>query len=186
MSRSRTSAVLLLLAALGLVVTLTVANDPPAEPVNVETVTQKAPLPPPVLRPARTSVCGLSCTAICDSACVRWVSVTLWRAALADGPPIGCPNSECYRGGIRAKRPCAIPDYICDRESDYWIDVGNPGSSAAGKYQFVIRTWEYAATGAGYPEWADRSAGYAPEYVQDAAARWLWARGAGAGHWACC
>lgn len=116
-----------------------------------------------------------------------WIQLVVWREATADNRPSGCPAGvECYRGGIRSRRPCAIPAWICERESRGWIDVGNPSSSAAGKYQFVDRTWRFAVSGAGYSGWAVGSAGLAPEWVQDAAAGWLWDRGRGCGHWAAC
>jgi len=74
---------------------------------------------------------------------------------------------------------CAIPQYICDRESG-----GNPtvynhqGSGASGKYQFMPRTWN------GYEGYAN--AADAPEAVQDAKAAELWAGGAGCSHWSAC
>lgn len=51
-------------------------------------------------------------------------------------------------------------------------------SSASGKWQFTRRTWQALPPSAGYVNAAD-----APESVQDAAARYLWAGGAGASHW---
>lgn len=52
------------------------------------------------------------------------------------------------------------------------------GSSASGKWQFLRSTWNGFG---GYAEARD-----APESVQDAKARQLWAGGAGASHWRSC
>lgn len=82
-------------------------------------------------------------------------------------------------GGLTpAKYPCAIPAYICTRESNNTINAENPVSSASGKYQFLDSTWNGYG---GYSHAAD-----APEEVQDAKARETYAGGAGASHWACC
>lgn len=53
----------------------------------------------------------------------------------------------------------------------------NPNSSASGKWQIIDSTWNGYG---GYP-----TAASAPEHVQDAKARELYAGGAGRGHWVC-
>jgi len=74
---------------------------------------------------------------------------------------------------------CAIPQYICDRESGGDPTVYNhQGSGASGKYQFMPRTWN------GYGGYAN--AADAPEWVQDEKAAELWAGGAGCSHWSAC
>ncbi len=64
------------------------------------------------------------------------------------------------------------------RESGGNIRAQNPRSTASGKWQFLDSTW------AGYGGYS--SAYLAPESVQDARARELWAGGAGCGHWNAC
>lgn len=68
---------------------------------------------------------------------------------------------------------CAI--LACESGGD--IHAQNPTSSASGKWQVINSTWNGYM---GYP-----TAASAPEWVQDAFARELWAGGAGRGHWAC-
>lgn len=86
------------------------------------------------------------------------------------------------------------PCYVMHRESrgDYriwnggchapygWTGRRSPcgGSTASGKWQMIRGTW---ARYGGYLNAAD-----APEKVQDAKARELWARGRGCSHWAAC
>ena len=65
---------------------------------------------------------------------------------------------------------------IMNRESGGSLTAKNPSSTASGKWQFINGTW------GGYGGYAE--AWMAPEHVQDAKARELWAGGAGAGHWA--
>lgn len=85
------------------------------------------------------------------------------EAAVAAGPSTGC----------------AIPAYICERESGGDPTVYNTaGSGASGKYQFMPRTWN------GYGGYAN--AADAPEWVQDQKAAELWAGGAGCSHWSAC
>jgi Transglycosylase-like domain len=67
--------------------------------------------------------------------------------------------------------PCSV----MQRESGGNIRAENPSSSASGKWQFIDGTWNGYG---GYSHAAD-----APEEVQDAKARALWAGGAGCGHW---
>jgi len=70
------------------------------------------------------------------------------------------------------------PCYVMQRESGGNIRAKNPSSTASGKWQFLNSTW------AGYGGYAE--AWMAPESVQDAKARELWAGGAGCGHWSAC
>jgi soluble lytic murein transglycosylase-like protein len=75
--------------------------------------------------------------------------------------------------------PCAIPQYICDRESGGDPTVYNQqGSGASGKYQAMPGTWGGYA---GYANAAD-----APEEVQDQWAAELWDGGNGCAHWSAC
>lgn len=149
---------------------------------------------------------------ICNDACVRYVAVVILKKALGDNPPSGCAAGyTCARGGIRAKRPCAIPEYICDRESNPYddsqpgfVDVLNgQNQKAKGKYQFMDGTFRYAIQGQ-IAAWkakncdlckllvliatpyASGNAAMAPEWVQDAAASWLFKQPGGPGNWACC
>jgi len=62
-------------------------------------------------------------------------------------------------------------------ESGGNIRAQNPRSSASGKWQVISSTWNGYG---GYP-----TAASAPESVQDAHARQLYAGGAGRGHWVC-
>ncbi len=80
---------------------------------------------------------------------------------------------------------CAIPAWICWRESRNNPRAQNPISSASGPYQMLDTSFATAVRGAGYPQYAGMHAKDAPLYVQDAAARWLWAETGGSA-WACC
>lgn len=70
------------------------------------------------------------------------------------------------------------PCYVMMRESGGSLTARNPSSSASGKWQFLDSTW------AGFGGYT--SAYLAPESVQDAKARALWAGGAGCSHWNAC
>ena len=70
------------------------------------------------------------------------------------------------------------PCYVMMRESGGNITAQNPSSTASGKWQFLDSTWQ------GYGGYA--KARYAPESVQDAKARALWAGGRGCSHWSAC
>jgi hypothetical protein len=84
---------------------------------------------------------------------------------------------------------CAVPDYICQRESRGDPNAYNPtgcsGRGCYGKYQFDPRTWDAAAQSAGRPDLVGNAAG-ASEADQDAIAGHLWNGGAGCSHWAAC
>ncbi|WP_426572308.1 transglycosylase family protein [Aquihabitans sp. McL0605] len=97
---------------------------------------------------------------------VKKVAPPVTRQAPAAGPSTG----RC--GGDLP--PC----YIMNRESGGSLTAKNPSSSASGKWQFLDSTW------AGYGGYS--SASQAPESVQDAKARQLWAGGSGCGHWSAC
>ena len=64
---------------------------------------------------------------------------------------------------------------MCESKGN--IRAQNPTSSASGKWQVINSTWN------GYGGYA--TAASAPESVQDAFARQLYAGGAGRGHWVC-
>jgi hypothetical protein len=75
--------------------------------------------------------------------------------------------------------PCAIPAYICERESGGDPTIWNSeGSGASGKYQAMHGTWGGYA---GYENAAD-----APEEIQDEWAALLWDGGNGCSHWSAC
>lgn len=101
-----------------------------------------------------------------------------WAAATTTVPPTT----------TRAPVRCAIPDYICYRESRYnpWAvnPTGCSGRGCYGKYQFDPRTWDAVARSMG--RW-DLVGNYLPaEADQDAVASYLWAGGRGCSHWAAC
>lgn len=73
------------------------------------------------------------------------------------------------------------PCYVMRRESGGNIRAQNPRSTASGKWQFLDSTWRRIPGTGGYAK-----ARHAPEHVQDAAARWLWAGGRGCSHWSAC
>lgn len=86
-------------------------------------------------------------------------------------PSVNTPSSGRCGGNLP---PCCV----MERESGGSLTAKNPTSSASGKWQFISSTW------AGFGGYAE--AYLAPESVQDAKARQLWAGGAGCGHWNAC
>lgn len=93
------------------------------------------------------------------------------RAASASRPAPAVYGSGACGGDLP---PCSV--MRC--ESGGNIRAENPRSSASGKWQIVDGTW------AGFGGYARAS--HAPEEVQDAKARLLWAGGRGAFHWKSC
>lgn len=89
--------------------------------------------------------------------------------------PAPAPAAEAGTGRCGGDLP---PCYVMMRESGGNIRAKNPTSTASGKWQFINGTW------AGFGGYAE--AWMAPESVQDAKARQLWAGGAGCGHWNAC
>lgn len=114
----------------------------------------------------------LTAQAIAARSVVRSSSNT--SVASTGGYPRGCPAGGC----IGESTPCALPQFVCDRETASINQYNNGGSGASGKYQFMPGTWNGYG---GYTNAAD-----APESVQDAKATEVWAGGAGCGHWAAC
>lgn len=86
------------------------------------------------------------------------------------------PEATTYSGACGGSLP---PCYVMTRESRGSLTVYNyEGSGASGKWQIMPGTWNNYG---GYANAAD-----APESVQDAKARELWAGGAGCQHWSAC
>lgn len=88
-------------------------------------------------------------------------------------PPPPQPVVQAASGACGGDLPSCC---IMMRESRGNPTVVNPSSGASGKWQFMYTTWNHYM---GY-----ETAAQAPEWVQDARARELWAGGAGASHWA--
>lgn len=111
---------------------------------------------------------------------LRWfanVNIRIWNTAVFKNAvatnardAAAVPTGRCG-GGLP---PC----YVMERESGGNIRAENPTTTASGKWQFIDATWN----GFGGYSHASR----APESVQDARARQVWAGGAGCANWAAC
>ena len=77
---------------------------------------------------------------------------------------------------------CVIPAYICQRESGHSYTALNRSSGAGGMYQFMPTTWNGIARAIN-PAYVGVPPHTAPPSVQDQFATYLWAGGAGCGHW---
>lgn len=101
---------------------------------------------------------------------------TLPPTTLAPAPPPPPPapvDAQPASGACGGDLPTCC---VMMRESHGDPGAVNPSSGASGKWQFMYATWNHYM---GY-----ETAASAPEWVQDAKARELWAGGAGASHWA--
>lgn len=105
-----------------------------------------------------------------------WVARTNWNRWMAAAVAYEKKKAAAYPHGLCGGDlpPC----YVMMRESRGNITARNPRSSASGKWQFIDSTW------AGFGGYAH--AYQAPEKVQDAKARQMWANGRGCGHWSAC
>lgn len=190
-------AIVLVAAVVGLAAQV-VAADPASEPVttttlsrSVKTITEAVPAKP--IRAAQQP----SLRAFAELGDVTLVSAaTASRAAgridvTPPPPPTTTTTTSTTTTAPPAPAPAPVaapstgrcggdlpPCWVMMRESGGNIQAKNPSSSASGKWQFINSTW------AGFGGYAE--AWMAPESVQDAKARQLWAGGAGCGHWAAC
>lgn len=134
----------------------------PARPTDAEVAAWKAEVAAQQRRAAADAAWRAAVTAYADA---------LWRARVhAYWQATHYPHGLC--GGDLP--PC----WVMMRESRGDIHAQNPRSTASGKWQFLDSTW------AGYGGY--RKARYAPEQVQDAKARQVWAGGRGCSHWSAC
>lgn len=148
----------------------------------------------PEARPAKAVQAAPETTAFTDLGDVTLVGAATASNAAGDidvTPPPPPPTTTTTTTAPPAPAPAPVaeqgtgrcggdlpPCYVMMRESGGNIRAQNPSSSASGKWQFISSTW------AGYGGYAE--AYLAPESVQDAKARELWAGGAGCGHWSAC
>lgn len=104
-------------------------------------------------------------------------------AAVAGSTQIETPADTLGRCG-GALPPC----WVKRRESGGRYDAVNPtgcgGHGCYGAWQFDPRTWDATVTRMGRPDLVGHY--LASPDDQDAAAAYLWADGAGCGHWAAC
>jgi hypothetical protein len=172
------------------------AADPLAEPVKATTPTATAARVAPA-RPAKAVAQAPRTNAFANLGDIALVpAATASRAAggldvtpppppppppttttttTAPPAPAPAPAAEPSSGRCGGDLP---PCYVMMRESGGSLTAQNPSSTASGKWQFLDSTW------AGYGGYS--SAWQAPESVQDAKARQLWAGGSGCGHWNAC
>lgn len=102
-----------------------------------------------------------------------------------------------YLAGVQnayvSMEPCGgdlPPCYVKQRESggNYRIRNNSEPGAACGAWQFIGSTWASVMTAMGRAADLDRwpEACDAPPVVQDEAAAFAWAKGAGCGHWSAC
>lgn len=108
----------------------------------------------------------------------------------APPPAPAAPAAPSTNGSqATASGGCAVPGYICHRESRGDPNAVNPtgcsGRGCYGKYQFDPNTWNAVARDMGRPDLVGNAAG-ASEADQDAVAAHLWDGGNGCSHWAAC
>lgn len=136
---------------------------------------------------ARVAEEAAAAQAAADAAAARQKAI---QAAPAPSPPPVAASPAPYTGGIHAQ-----PFLVCvrrhesdrsDVNGDGLYDGGyqaqNPGSSAAGAYQFLTSTWNSVVNQMGHPEWGGVASAY-PEDVQDQVAWWTYTT-QGPGPWA--
>lgn len=143
-------------------------SDVPKPTVEVTTTKQ----------PTTTSTSTTS-TSTTSTSTTTMPTTTTTTSPSTTSPPTTAP-------AVVASGSCAIPDYICDRESNHDPTVVSPNGIWHGKYQFTQSTWDNAVAGAGHPEYVGVPPEQAPEAIQDAAAGWLWSQPGGCGHWGAC
>lgn len=100
-------------------------------------------------------------------------------------PPAPAPDPAPAPAATGGGSGCVIPAYICQRESGFSYTALNASSGAGGMYQFMPSTWNGIARQIA-PEWVGTPPHLAPPSVQDQFASYLWAGGAGCGHWSAC
>lgn len=98
-----------------------------------------------------------------DADVTRWYTTHKPKPVVHHAQLVYFPRPPASPSGYaQGGTPCAIPSYICARESGGNIRAQNPVSSASGKYQILDSTWNGYG---GYVHAKD-----APESVQDAKA----------------
>lgn len=157
-----------------------------AEPTIAQTVPVPVtvPEPPPTTEPPTTTTTEAPVTTQAPTTVkpkpvpttAKPVPVTTAAPVVEEIPAEEAPEPEIgVSGACGGDLP---PCYVMMRESGGNITAQNPTSTASGKWQFLDSTWQ------GYGGYA--KARYAPESVQDAKARQLWAGGRGCSHWSAC
>ncbi len=107
-----------------------------------------------------------------------------WEIASASADPSrsrsrSTPASQTSSGRCGGDLPSCS---VMECESGGSLTAHNPTSSASGKWQIIDPTWKGTEAGANS---GVSSAADAPEHVQDAAAREIYAGGAGRSQWTC-
>lgn len=132
----------------------------------------------------------------------EWGFVNTWYAAENAPPPTttvppaapkkvapkaAAPKKATYNpGNYNTDGSCAVPAYICERESRGNYGAVNSSSGAGGKYQFMPKTWNATVQRMGRPDLVGVHPSQASPEDQNAAAAHLWNGGAGCAHWNAC
>lgn len=206
---ARRNALIALIAVLALVASIALIGTANPDPqADAESVATRAPATTATTTTTDPGPTAAEIKLLSDAtrliAIDRWVTTTnnaeAWYREAAEQARAAAARAEARRDAANAERrstqphPDAAPRaaqqgtgrcggdlppcYVMMRESGGNIRAKNPSSSASGKWQFLDSTW------AGFGGYARAS--QAPESVQDAKARALWAGGAGCSHWNAC